>query len=218
MRPADDGDDSAPVVADEDGPRTDHQLIADHVAGDPTAFAELVTRHRDRLWAVAVRTLGDHDEASDALQDALVSAFRGAAGFRGEAAVTTWLHRVVVNACLDRLRRRAARPTVPLPDAEPADRRDDHRATEIRLDVRAALARLPEHQRQALVLVDMHGLSVAEAAAVLQVAEGTIKSRCARGRATLAPLLRTVAAAGNLTAARDVPPSSPRHDAEGLLP
>ena len=218
MSPSGDGDDSAPVVADEDGPRTDHQLIADHVAGDPTAFTELVTRHRDRLWAVAVRTLGDHDEASDALQDALVSAFRGAAGFRGEAAVTTWLHRVVVNACLDRLRRRAARPTVPLPDAEPADRRDDHRTTEIRLDVRAALARLPEHQRQALVLVDMHGLSVAEAAAVLQVAEGTIKSRCARGRAALAPLLRTVAAAGNLTAARDVPPSSPRHDVEGLLP
>lgn len=222
---------SAPGVADgpalddtEDGPRTDHQLIADHVAGDPTAFAELVTRHRDRLWAVAVRTLGDHEEASDALQDALVSAFRGAAGFRGEAAVTTWLHRVVVNACLDRMRRRAARPTVPLPDAEPADRRDDHRATEIRLDVRAALARLPEHQRQALVLVDMHGLSVAEAAAVLEVAEGTIKSRCARGRAALAPMLRPVADAGNPAAARDVPPSSPhrppaypRHDAEGPL-
>ena len=199
------------TVEDEDGPRTDHQLIADHVAGDPEAFAELLTRHRDRLWAVAVRTLGDHDEAADALQDALVSAFRGAAGFRGEAAVTTWLHRVVVNACLDRLRRRAARPTVPLPDAEPADRRDDHRATEIRLDVRAALARLPEHQRQALVLVDMHGLSVAEAAAVLQVAEGTIKSRCARGRAALAPMLRPVAVAGNPAAALDVPPSSPRH-------
>ncbi len=225
MSAPDDGGHGAPVVADEDGPRTDHQLIADHVAGDPTAFAELVTRHRDRLWAVAVRTLGDHDEASDALQDALVSAFRGAAGFRGEAAVTTWLHRVVVNACLDRLRRRAARPTLPMPDAEPADRRDDHRATEIRLDVRAALARLPEHQRQALVLVDMHGLSVAEAAAVLQVAEGTVKSRCSRGRAALAPLLRPVAGAGNLTAVRDVPPSSPhhppaypRHDAEGPLP
>ncbi len=217
--------DSAPVVADEDGPRTDRRLMADHVAGDPTAFAELVIRHRDRLWAVAVRTLGDHDEAADALQDALVSAYRGAAGFRGEAAVTTWLHRVVVNACLDRLRRRAARPTVPMPDAEPADRRDDHRATEIRIDVRAALATLPEHQRQALVLVDMHGLSVAEAAAVLQVAEGTIKSRCARGRAALAPLLRPVADAGNLTGSGDVtpmaprhPPTSPHHDAEGLLP
>ncbi|GMA87080.1 RNA polymerase sigma factor SigM [Angustibacter aerolatus] len=144
-------------------------------------------RHRDRLWAVAVRTLGDREEAADALQDALLSAYRRAAGFRGEAAVTTWLHRIVVNACIDRVRRR--RPTVPLPDAEPADPRDAHEATVTALDVRAALDRLPEHQRTALVLVDVHGLSVAEAAAVLEVPEGTVKSRCARGRTALAPLL-----------------------------
>ena len=104
--------------------------------------------------------------------------------------MTTWLHRIVVNACLDRLRRR--RPTSPLPEYESvefADRRDDHGSTEAALDVRAALARLPEGQRLALVLVDMHGLGVAEAAQVLGVAEGTVKSRCARGRAALAELL-----------------------------
>jgi len=72
----------------------------------------LFTRHKDRLWAVAVRTLGDAEEAADALQDAMISAFRQASGFRGDSAVTTWLHRIVVNACLDRLRRRAARPAV----------------------------------------------------------------------------------------------------------
>ena len=171
-------------------PRDDRTLIADHVAGDPSAFSALVARHKDRLWAVAMRTLGDREEASDALQDALISAFRNAGSYRGEAAVTTWLHRVVVNACLDRVRRRQARPTVPLGDTEVAHRRDEHAATEVRLDVRAALATLPAAQRAAIVLVDMEDMSVAEAAEVLGVAEGTIKSRCSRGRAALALLLR----------------------------
>jgi RNA polymerase sigma-70 factor (ECF subfamily) len=182
----------------------DDELLAAHVAGDPDAFPELVRRHRDRLWAVALRTLGDREEAADALQDALVSAYRRAGGFRGDAAVTTWLHRIVVNACLDRVRRNQARPTVPLPDAEPASTRDDHARTEVGLDVRAALATLPEGQRAALVLVDMHGLSVAEAAVVLGVAEGTVKSRCSRGRSTLAGLLRPQE--GNRSATWDVRP------------
>jgi RNA polymerase sigma-70 factor (ECF subfamily) len=169
---------------------SDAELLAAHVAGDPEAFPELVRRHRDRLWAVALRTLGDREEAADALQDALVSAYRRAGSFRGEAAVTTWLHRIVVNACLDRVRRQRARPTVPLPDAEPASGRDDHASIEAVLDVRAALATLPEGQRAALVLVDMHGLSITEAATVLGVAEGTVKSRCSRGRTALAALLR----------------------------
>ncbi len=171
-------------------PRDDRTLVADHVAGDPTAFTALVARHRDRLWAVAVRTLGDREEAADALQDALISAFRNAGSYRGEAAVTTWMHRVVVNACLDRVRRRQARPTVPLGESEVAVRRDEHAATEVRLDVRAALATLPAAQRAAIVLVDMEDMSVAEAAQVLGVAEGTVKSRCSRGRAALAALLR----------------------------
>ncbi len=183
----------------------DAELLAAHVQGDSDAFGELVRRHRDRLWAVALRTLGDREEAADALQDALVSAYRRADGFRGDSAVTTWLHRIVVNACLDRIRRRQARPTVALPDQEPADTVDAHDRTETALDVRAALARLPEHQRQALVLVDMHALSVSEAAQVLEVAEGTIKSRCARGRAALAQLLRP----GNLEPLPDVPPMTP---------
>ena len=178
------------AAGDKDGPRTDAELLAAHVGGEHEAFGELVQRHRDRLWAVALRTVGDRDEAADALQDAFVSAYRAAGGFRGESAVTTWLHRIVVNACLDRIRRRRAHPTVPLPDHEPADVRDDHDRTETRLDVWAALARLPEHQRLALVLVDMQAMAVAEAAAVLGVPEGTVKSRCARGRTALAPLLR----------------------------
>lgn len=91
----------------------DQELLAMHVAGDPDAFGELVRRHRDRLWAVALRTLGDREEAADAVQDALVSAYRAAHTFRGDSAVTTWLHRITVNACLDRARKAASRRTAP---------------------------------------------------------------------------------------------------------
>lgn len=175
---------AAPVGPD------DRELLAAHVGGDPNAFTELVRRHRDRLWAVAVRTMGDPDEAADALQDALISAFRSAASYRGDAAVTTWLHRIVVNACLDRLRRRAARPAIPLGDRDLAHPRDAHGQVDTRLAVRAALATLPTEQQQALVLVDMEDLPVAEAARILGVPEGTVKSRCSRGRTALAALLR----------------------------
>ncbi len=167
--------------------RTDAELLAAHCAGDQDAFGEIFRRHKDRMWAVAVRTCGDREMASDCLQEAFIAAYRRAASFRGEAAVTTWLHRIVVNACLDRLRR--SRPTAPLPEYDLTDGRDEHASTVTRLDVREALSRLPEGQRLALVLVDMHGMPVAEAAEVLGVAEGTIKSRCSRGRAALAELL-----------------------------
>jgi RNA polymerase sigma-70 factor, ECF subfamily len=174
------------------GEPSDAELLRAHVEGDPTAFAELVRRHRDRLWAVAVRTIGDREEAADAIQDALLSAHRSAARFRGDSAVTTWLHRIVVNSCLDRIRRRQSHPTVPLPDGEsvtgpePAAPAHDH---DTALVVRQALAELPVEQRAALVLVDVQGYPVAEAAAILGVAEGTVKSRCARGRARMAVLL-----------------------------
>ena len=165
----------------------DAALLRAHVAGDRDAFGELVRRHRDRLWAVALRTLGDREEAADAVQDAMISAFRSADRFRGDAAVTTWLHRIVVNACLDRIRRRQARPSVPLADTDPAPAVAVDSDTA--LDVRAALARLPEEQRIALILVDVQGYPVSEVAAILRVPEGTVKSRCARGRARLAALL-----------------------------
>ena len=169
----------------------DLALLRAHVDGDPEAFGELVRRHRDRLWAIALRTVGDREEAADAVQDALLSAYRAAGRFRGESAVTTWLHRIVVNACLDRARRRQARPTVPLPETETLAARaaTPQYDSDTSLTVQAALAQLPAEQRVALVLLDMHGYSVAEIAAMLGVAEGTVKSRCSRGRARLAVLL-----------------------------
>lgn len=184
--------------------RTDAELLRAHVEGEAEAFGLLFARHRDRLWAVALRTMGNPEDAADGLQDAMVSAYRRAASFRGEAAVTTWLHRVVVNACLDRIRASRVRRAEALPDdldeyagrgsrvsatdatQDPADLtiRDDRRRV-----VLEALATLPPEQRAALVLVDMEGYPVAEVAEMLDCAVGTVKSRCSRGRARLAVLL-----------------------------
>lgn len=166
---------------------SDHQLLTRHQDGDADAFGELFRRHKDRMWAVALRTTRDPELAADAVQDGFINAFRRAGSFRGDSAVTTWLHRIVVNACLDRLRR--IKPTSDIADHEPVETRDYHRSVEVRIDVREALDQIPEGQRLALILVDMQGLSVAEAAQVLEVAEGTVKSRCARGRAAMATLL-----------------------------
>ncbi|MCC5576868.1 RNA polymerase sigma factor SigM [Microtetraspora sp. AC03309] len=172
---------------------SDADLLSRHIGGDPHAFSEIVKRHRDRMWAVALRTLGDPDEAADAVQDAFVSAYRKAESFRGEAAVTTWLHRIVVNACLDRMRRKSVRPVADDELIEAAERDtpmpDQAGEREVSMDVSAALKVLPADQRAALVLVDMMGYSVEDAAGVLGVPAGTVKSRCARGRAKLAPIL-----------------------------
>lgn len=173
------------------GPDSDADLLAAHVAGDPHAFGLLLARHRDRLWAVALRTAGNPDDAADALQEACIAAFRRAGTFRGEAAVTTWLHRIVVNACLDRLRRTRNRATVPLTGdrIDRANAADPIVSSERRRLVADALATLNPDQRAALILVDMEGYPVEQAAQILSCAVGTVKSRCARGRARLVPLL-----------------------------
>lgn len=197
---------------------SDAELLRQHVAGDNEAFGELFRRHRERLWAVALRTVCDPEEAADALQDAMVSAFRRAADFRGDSAVTTWLHRIVVNASLDRLRRRAARPAMSGGSEQTFESLMNHtdrmtdpaRATDTRLDVDAALRVLPPQQRAALVLVDMLGFSVDDAAAVLSISPGTVKSRCARARARLLPYvahLRDGSPRGNRSASGSVSPA-----------
>jgi RNA polymerase sigma-70 factor (ECF subfamily) len=186
-------------------PLGDAELLAAHVNGDPDAFSELVNRHRDRLWAVALRTLGQPEDAADALQDALLSAYRGAAGFRGNSAVTTWLHRIVVNACLDLARRRAVRPTEPLREDAASERPapDTVSERETSLAVMAALRTLPPEQAAAVVLVDIEGYPVNEVAEILEVPVGTVKSRCARARARLAEQL------SDLDPRRSTPDDSP---------
>jgi len=167
--------------------RSDAELLAAHVAGDRFAFAELFHRHHRQLHRVARLTSRCTEDAEDALQEAMASAHRAAGAFRHDAAVSSWLHRIVVNACLDRLRRNKTHLTTVLDDIYPVPDRTTQIETAIA--VQRALMRLPVEQRAAVVAVDMHGYSVADTARLLGVAEGTVKSRCARARARLAAIL-----------------------------
>ncbi len=179
---------------------SDIELLRAHVGGQRHAFAELLRRHNDHLWQTALRTSYTREDAADSLQDALLSAHRTAASFRAEAEVRSWLHAIVVNACLDRIRRNKTRRAVSLsPETmpEPADDRDEFAELEMSLVVDRALFALPPDQRTALVAIDLEGYSVADAAAMLGVAEGTIKSRCARARQRLQDRLEFLRDPGN---------------------
>ncbi|QNI09165.1 RNA polymerase sigma factor SigM [Mycobacterium kubicae] len=167
--------------------RSDAELLAAHVAGDRYAFHQLFLRHHRQLHRLARLTARTPEDADDALQDAMLSAHRGAGSFRNDAAVRSWLHRIVLNACLDRLRRAKTHPTAPLEDVYPVA--DQTGRVETAILVQRALMRLPVEQRAAVVAVDMQGYSIADTAALLGVPEGTVKSRCARARARLAQLL-----------------------------
>jgi RNA polymerase sigma-70 factor (ECF subfamily) len=179
------------------GQPSDAELLAAHVAGDPFAFGELFARHRRQLHRLANYSCRSPEDAADALQDAMLKAHRSAGAFRHHAAVSSWLHRIVLNACVDRLRRQRSHPTVALdPEADAHIVGDRTAQVETAIEVHRALLRLSVDQRAAVVAVDMQGYSVADAARLLGVAEGTVKSRCARGRARLAaelsPLYRAV--------------------------
>lgn len=179
---------------------SDVDLLRAHVGGQRHAFAEILRRHNDHLWQTALRTSYTREDAADSLQDALLSAHRTAGSFRAEAEVRSWLHAIVVNACLDRIRRNKTRRAVSLsPETipEPADERDEFAELEISLVVDRALFALPPDQRTALVAIDLEGYSVADAAVMLGVPEGTIKSRCARARQRLQEHLEFLRDPGN---------------------
>ncbi|MGV9709850.1 RNA polymerase sigma factor SigM [Gordonia sp. NPDC003424] len=172
--------------------RSDEDLLRAHVHGDPDAFAILITRHHTYLWSLACRTTENPDDAADALQDALLNAHRMADRFRSDAKVTSWLHRIVVNACLDRIRRNRSRTTVPFPEHDVssfADERDHMAAVDLSVSIGRALDALPPDQRAVIIAVDVEGYSVSEAAERLGIPVGTVKSRCSRGRVRLAEIL-----------------------------
>ncbi|GAC56926.1 RNA polymerase ECF-type sigma factor SigM [Gordonia hirsuta DSM 44140 = NBRC 16056] len=172
---------------------SDADLLRAGARGDGDAFATLFQRHQRYLWAIALRTTGDTDDAADALQEAYVSIIRTAAGFRADSSVQCWMHRIVVNSGLDRIRRRRYHDTSPLPlwDDEAPDRgaKDFTEAIDLRLSIGRALDVLPAGQREAIVAVDIEGRTIDETASLLGVAVGTVKSRCARGRLKLALVL-----------------------------
>lgn len=169
--------------------QSDEDLVRAFVdGGDRDALEVLLRRHQSRVFGIACRVLGNRADALDASQDVFVGLFRKAGSFKGEAAFTTWLYRLTVNACHDLLRKRARTPepveTVESPVEDQAGRTDD------RLVVEAALRALPEDQRTAVVMRDLYGLAYEEIAGAAGVPVGTVKSRIARGRAALAEAMR----------------------------
>jgi RNA polymerase sigma-70 factor (ECF subfamily) len=177
-------------------PLADEELIRRFLTGDVTAFTELVDRHRQRVYNVCLRLLGDPEDAADASQDVFVSVLTKLEQFRGDAAFTTWLHRIAVNACYDVTRKRRRQPMLrlagdqDLPETETGPAVPDH-ADELAgtRDVVAALGRIPEEFRIALVLADLQDLAYEEIAMILDVPIGTVKSRVHRGRVALARVM-----------------------------
>jgi RNA polymerase sigma-70 factor (ECF subfamily) len=168
---------------------TDAELMAAPRAGDREAFGLLAERNFGRLWGVAMRMLDHPDDAADAVQEALIAALRRAHTYRGDASVSTWLCRITVNVCIDRIRRDRTRPTVAWGDRDLPSRADPTGELVTRMAVDEALAALPVEQRVAVLLVDVQGWPVAEVAQLEGVPVGTVKSRCARARTRLAELL-----------------------------
>ena len=173
----------------------DEDLVRRYLEGDVQAFGTLVERHERRIYNLALRMTGREEDAKDATQDAFLAALRKLKTFRGEAAFTTWMHRVTVNACYDLLRKRQREPLLHERDDEDGPPRlepaspDHAEAVELSIDVRQALLVVPHDFRAVLILCDVQDMAYEAAAAVLEVPVGTVKSRLHRGRLALARAL-----------------------------
>jgi RNA polymerase sigma-70 factor (ECF subfamily) len=172
----------------------DEDLLAAHVAGDPSAAAELARRHGPRALSLALRMLGERAEAEDVAQEALLRLWRAAPDWRrGEAQVSTWLYRVVSNLSIDALRRRKRRgpPLDQVPEiADGAPHATERMQTEARAAaLQAALADLPDRQRQAVVLRHIEGLANPEIAEIMDISVAAVESLTARGKRMLAAAL-----------------------------
>lgn len=182
----------------------DDALIRALKAGDAAAYEQLVRTHGGRMLATARRYLSD-EEARDAVQDAFVSAFKAIDRFDGRAQIGTWLHRIVVNSSLMRIRKAKTRREEALEPLLPGFLEDGHRSTpepawpadaearigraQTRQAIRSAIERLPEGYRNVLMLRDIEGLSGAETAAQMGISPGAVKVRLHRARQALRALL-----------------------------
>jgi len=179
-------------------------LIQTAQHGDLDSFNTLILHYQDMVFHTALRILGDEDQASDAAQEAFISAFRSISSFRG-GSFKAWLMRTVTNACYDELRRQKRRPTTPLePDTEDGEEMDSPRwladpkmtpaeqseADELEHAVQHCLDALPVEFRAVVVLADIQGMDYSEVATAVRVPLGTIKSRLARARLRLRECLR----------------------------
>lgn len=186
-------------------PPDEADLLASLRAGDPDATERFVRQSAPRLFSVTRRILGNDDDAQDAVQDAFLSAFRGLDSFDGSARLTTWLHRIAVNAALMKLRRQQRKPELSLDGLVPSFTDDGHAADppapwdqtaeqllmrrETKDLVRQKIDQLPESYRTVLVLRDIEEMDTEETARLLGVSEGVVKTRLHRARQALRTLL-----------------------------
>ena len=180
----------------------DSSLVARLQRGDQAAFESLVRTHGGRLLSVARRFLGQNEDAEDAVQETFIKAFKAISTFEERAQLHTWLHRIVVNTSLMKLRERRRKPLESIDDLLPTCTADGHQTTESRewsdalferketaAIVRQAIAMLPEQHRTVLVLRDIEEHDTAETAAILGVTTTVVKVRLHRARQALRTLL-----------------------------
>ena len=180
-------------------------LIQSAQRGDLEAFNQLILRYQNLLFSIALRIVADEDAASDALQEALISAFRKINMFRG-GSLRSWLARIVINACYDELRRKRRQPTMPIEqlDADGDEIETDYwltdssvgleeqyESTELERAIQKCLSLLPPDYRAVFVLVDVESMSYEEAAEAVHVPIGTVKSRLARARMQMRKALQS---------------------------
>ncbi len=177
---------------------TDEELVSHVQSGTPRMFAELVRRHQDPLYGMALRFTGNAHDAEDIAQEAFLKAYRGLAGFKGSAKFTTWLYRIGYNLCVDWLRRhrRPDRRETQIEDAgETADGRadleGDFLAAEQRERVRRAVDSLDEKYKSVVVMLYYQKLSYEQAASVLEVPLKTVETRMYRARRIMREALET---------------------------
>jgi len=170
------------------------KLIQRAASGDAQAFNELMSIHERRMYAVALKTCNNHEDAQDCLQEAMLRVFRSISSFKGQSSFSTWVYRITMNTCLDELRRRKNRPNTSLDSSldsgwSPSDDRDGPEKHTIRMVKRQYLLRfideLPDDMRAAVILRDVEGYAYEDIAKMLNANVGTIKSRISRGREKL---------------------------------
>jgi len=171
---------------------SDEELMALYQSGDADALGFLVNRMKTKMSRVAYAKILDRQLANDALQEARITIFNTAKSFRGESKVWTWVYRVVVNSCIDQLRREKTRSFLNTTDEALASMHQSDFSDRIdsEIVIRNALDQLPNDQREAVSLVYIEGYGVEEASKILDIPTGTIKSRCARGKSALAVILK----------------------------
>jgi RNA polymerase sigma-70 factor (ECF subfamily) len=172
----------------------DQELLERARSGDPGAFDHIVDRYERRVFAVALRIVRHHEDARDVTQEVFITALRAIKGFRGDAQLSTWLHRVAVNASLDLVRKRQRREHASVDElaeqASDAPGPESDAIASVRArEVHRALGTLAADQRALIVLHDLQGLDYAECAAALDIPLGTVKSRLHRARLALARAL-----------------------------